>query len=300
MILITGGTGIMGSSLVRKLAAQHCKIRVFTLPNDPHVARISKYTDDIVYGDIANPDDVLNVCQDIHTVYHLAAIIITDNPSRYEKINVGGTQNLITAAIKHKVKHFIHISSASVTYPKVTPYSLSKKNGEHLVAYSGLPYTIVRPTLVYDKYCGGQEFDMFMAYLQRFPFVPFIGKGQALKRPVYSEDVITGLVSLYKNKKALSQIYNFSGGEVISMIELARLGLKLLGKPNKPIISIPVPICKILAVLMKLILKHPPLKWQVIAGVTQDANLDPFAALRDLGYFPAKISEKLPDCFPRT
>jgi hypothetical protein len=50
---------------------------------------------------------------------------------------------------------------------------------------------------------------------------------------------------------------------------------------------------------MRFFMNDPPLKWQTIAGITQDADLDPGPAITDLGYCPAKISERLPKCFPR-
>jgi hypothetical protein len=46
-------------------------------------------------------------------------------------------------------------------------------------------------------------------------------------------------------------------------------------------------------------MKRPPLRWQVIAGMTQDADLDPSEARRDLGYRPSNVRERLPACFPR-
>jgi hypothetical protein len=56
----------------------------------------------------------------------------------------------------------------------------------------------------------------------------------------------------------------------------------------------------IIAKIMARVMKNPQLKWQVIAGITQDANLDPSSAIEDLGYCPAKVSERLPACFPRS
>jgi len=55
----------------------------------------------------------------------------------------------------------------------------------------------------------------------------------------------------------------------------------------------------LIAKIMARFMKNPPLKWQVIAGITQDANLDPGPAMEDLGYLPAKVTERLPKCFPR-
>jgi NADH dehydrogenase len=298
MILVTGGTGAMGSVLVRRLAQQQKKVRVLCMPGDPFAARVKDLAADIRYADIANKIDIRNVCEGVKTVYHLAAIIISKDEKAFEKINVEGTRNIVEEAASVGVGHFIYVSSASVTYPAPTPYSLSKRRAEEIVKNSGLSFTILRPTLVYGEK-GGQEFDMYLNYLKKFPVVPFIGNGAPLKRPVYVEDVNAGLLAVCGNEKSFGKTYNLSGGEAVSMIDFTRLCLKLTGMGHKPVIHLPVWLCRVIAVLMKLVMSDPPLKWQVIAGITQDANLDPSEAMADLGYSPAKVSEQLPKVFPR-
>ncbi len=300
MILVTGGTGVMGSVLVKRLYAAGHKVRVLTLPEDPTVSRIETLGVEIRYGNISSASDVSGICKDIDIVYHLAAIIVTQDESLFTTINIHGTRNLINEAKKEGVKHFIYISSASVIYPKPTPYSLSKRQCEEIVTKSGVPYTIIRPTLVYDKGKGGFEFDIYLSYLKRFPVVPFIGNGNALKRPVFVGDIIKGLVTVCENRKSMGKVYNFSGGEAISIKNFSRLCLKLSGKPQKPIISLPVWLCKVIAACMQIVMKDPPLNWQKIAGITQDANLDSKEAMKDLGYNPKRVTGFLKECFPRS
>ncbi|MBD3321973.1 MAG: NAD-dependent epimerase/dehydratase family protein [Chitinivibrionales bacterium] len=299
MVLITGGTGVMGSVLVKRLAASGKKCRVLTLPGDPYVFRLAGCDVEIRYGDISRPETVVGLCDGISTVYHLAAIIIAWDTSLFEKINVLGTKNVLAEAQKSGVEHLVYISSASIIYPKPTTYSLSKRRCEELVRNSGIEYTIIRPTLVYDKRAGAEEFDAFCAYLYRFPIIPFVGPGTALKRPVFVDDIISGLCALCDSTQARGKIYNFSGGEAISILEFARLCLRLMGKERTPVLCLPVWLCSAIARAMGLVIKRPPLRWQVIAGMIQDANLDPADACRDLGYNPAKVTEKLPECFPR-
>jgi NADH dehydrogenase len=205
---------------------------------------------------------------------------------------------MVNDALRHGVGRFVHVSSASVVYPKPTPYSLSKRECEEIVRSSGLPWTIARPTLVYDRR-GGQEFDLFLDYLRRFPVVPFIGTGRALKRPVFAGDLIKGLLAMADNPRAVGKVYNLSGGEAVSMTNFARLCLRLMGAGRKPIVPVPVAWCTAMARILNLFMKNPPLRWPVIAGVTQDADLDPSEAMDELGYRPAKVTEKLPACFPR-
>jgi nucleoside-diphosphate-sugar epimerase len=298
MILVTGGTGAMGSMLVRELAKRNHRVRIVCLPHDPFVSRVKDCAADIRYADVSKKQDCIGMCDGVSAVYHLAAIIISKDESAFAKINVEGTQNIVEQAVKSNVSQFVYISSASVVYPHPTPYSLSKRSAEDIVVKSGLPFSIIRPTLVYGEK-GGQEFDMYLNYLRKFPVVPFIGNGVSLKRPVYVEDITAGLLALYGNQTSLGRIYNFSGGEALSILDFSRLCLRCMGMENKPIVHLPVWLCTIIARLMGLVMKDPPLKWQVIAGITQDANLDPSEAMADLGYAPKKVSEWLPKVFPR-
>ena len=108
------------------------------------------------------------------------------------------------------------------------------------------------------------------------------------------------MLAICGNEKAFGKTYNLSGGEPIRVIDLAKLCLRLLGMERKPILHVPVWLCRMLALAMKMFMNDPPLTWQVIAGITQDANLDPSEAIVDLGYDPRKVSECLPKMFPRS
>ena len=299
MILVTGGAGVMGSALVKRLVHKGHKVRVMTLPGDPGVSRVESYAHDIRFGDVSIKSDCARACAGVKAVYHLAAIIITSDKSRYRLINKDGTRNIAEASAAAGVKHLIHVSSASVIYREPTAYSLSKQEAEAIVAGAGVPWTIIRPTLVYDRGRGGQEFDLFLNYLRKFPVVPFIGNGNALKRPVFVEDIIDGLAKVYGKAATFGKVYNFSGGEAITMKGLARLCLRLMGSPGKPIVSLPVSACRAGAAVLERCMANPPLRQPVIAGVIQDANLDPAQAIAEIGYNPSNVTEKLSSCFPR-
>jgi nucleoside-diphosphate-sugar epimerase len=297
-ILITGGTGAMGSVLVQKLSGLGFSLRVLTLPGDKNAAALQKAGVDVRFGSIADRSACRGLCDGVSAVLHLAAVIITNDESLYTSVNIGGTRTILAEASAADVAHFIHVSSASVVYPKPTPYSISKRTAEELIRKSRLSWTIVRPTLVYGK-TGGQEFDMFLAYLRRFPVLPFIGRGGARKRPVFVDDVVDGLVKLACLKTGNNAIYNLSGATSISVLSFARLCLKLLGKPDKPVVHLPVGVCLVLAAILKRAMNNPPLKWSVIAGITQDADLDPSRTIREIGYAPRGVEQMLPECFPR-
>lgn len=296
--LITGAAGVMGTRLTARLRKAGWNVRALVMPGDPLRSRVEQLGCEVREGDVSDARSLSGVCDGVELVYHLAAVIISHDPSVFQRVNRDGTANVVAEAQRSQVEHFVYVSSASVTYPRRTRYAESKLQAERIVASSGLPYTIVRPTLVYEP-GGGQEIMMFLDYLKRFPIVPFIGAGGALKRPVWSEDVVRGLELLAGSAIARGKTYNFSGGEAISMRELAELLLFYHDHP-RPMVPLPVWACRAAAAALALLMKKPPLTSSAIAGIVNDANLDPSEATRDLGYAPLGVRAGFQQCFSRT
>jgi NADH dehydrogenase len=297
-ILVTGAAGVMGVRLVKRLIGKGFAVRALVLPGDPCRSRLDGLGCEIREGDVSDAGSLAGVCEAVDTVYHLAAVILSHDTGVFERVNRMGTANMVGEAQRSGVRHFIYVSSASVVYPKRTPYAESKLQAEEVVkGATGLGYTIVRPTLVYEP-GGGQELMLFLDYLKRFPVVPFIGTGRAIKRPVWSEDVVTGLLSIAANRRALGKTYNLSGRDPITLRELSRL---LLEHADRPRFFLPLPVwlCVAVAHLLKLLVQRPPLTLSAIAGIVNDADLDPTSAMQDLAYRPIGAREGIPRCFSR-
>jgi NADH dehydrogenase len=287
----------MGAHLVKGLLDRGFAVRCLVLPRDPQRARLEPLGCEIREGDVSDARSLSGLCEGVDTIYHLAAVILSRDPSVFERVNRNGTAHLVAEARTSGVRHFIYVSSASVTYPKRTPYAESKLAAEQLVMAEGaFEHTIVRPTLVYDEN-GGQEFLIFRDYLERFPVVPFIGDGHALKRPVWARDVMDGLLRLAGNAESYGKVYNFSGKDSISMRDLAHLILAQRGR-DRPFVHVPVFLCRALAFVMERVMSRPPLTSSALAGIVNDADLDPASAMRELGYQPLGVREGFARCFP--
>lgn len=304
MILVTGGAGVMGSRLVRRLAELGHSVRALVLPGDPLVSRLfsadGRCPCEVCEGDITEAAGLAGAMRGVETVFHLAAVIVSRDPARFTKINVEGTRNVVRAAATAGVKHLVYVSSASVTYRNPTDYSRSKAAAEEIVrGEKSFEHTVVRPTLVYDR-TGGQEMEMLARYVRLLPVVPFIGSGKALKRPVYAGDIIDGLAVLPGNAKAYGKVYNFSGGEAVSMMELARLLARQVGPPSglrRVIVPVPEFVWRAGLGVLGFLVRSPAFARQIIAGFTEDADLDPGPAMRDLGYDPLPASVGIPRYF---
>ena len=293
MVLVTGGAGVMGRRLCRGLVERGFRVRVLDRPGTsleiPGV--------ELRHGDVTDPASLKGLFDGVHTVYHLAAVILPPDPAIFGTVNVGGTRNVLEASIDADVQHFVLVSSASVVYPHTTAYSRSKRECERMVREQDrVPWTIIRPTLVYDEN-GGEEFMRFLDYLKRFPVVPFIGRGRAKKNPVHTESIMEGLIAIAGNERTHGKVYGFSGGEVISIWDLGKLMLKHQGI-RKPFVPIPVWACRAIAFVLERTMKRPPLTWQMVAGILQDADLDHSQATDDIGYKPMGVHEGFQKTWP--
>ena len=297
MILITGGAGIIGSRLVKELVSNGQKVRVLTLPGDPKIKSLQNIDCEICFGDISISDTLNGVFDGIDTVYHLAAIIIAYDKELLWKINFEGTKNVLKASAESGVKHFIYVSSVAAEWPEGSEYAKTKAYAEQLVKLNNrMAYTIIRPTLTYG-FNEGQEFLMFVESLKKFPVVFFIGRGRAKKNPVFLDDIVKGLSALAYNKKTYGKIYNFSGGQEISIWDMTKLVLKHKGI-KKLFIPVPVFLCNILAAILEKIMKKPFLTRYAISRILQEASADNSEVKKDLGYNPIGFIDGLEICYP--
>jgi NADH dehydrogenase len=288
-ILITGAAGEIGSRMVRRFHEQGHAVQALVLPGDPLAARLGDAAQ-IHFGDVTKPETLPAACAGVEVVYHLAAVLLCEKAELFQAVNVEGTRHVAAAAEAAGVRHLIHISSASVVYPNTTHYSRSKRQGEAIVAACRkVHWTIVRPTLVYER-DGGLEFKLYADFVQRFPVVPLVAGGRARKRPVHVDDLLAGLLAMAGNPVTFGKIYNLSGGETVTLRELAELMLERHGL-RKPMLPIPASLAAIAARAWGMLHRQPLLMEHTLAGLLQDADLDPSLAMQELGYRPLGVRE---------
>lgn len=146
VILITGGSGSWGNELTRQLFENYSpkEIRIYSRGEHKQVEMKRKFQDPRIkffIGDVRDRERLILVAENVDYIFHLAALkhvpVCEENPYEAVLTNIVGTQNVIDAAIKNRVKKFIDISTDKAVDP-FNLYGVTKACGEKLVIAANL------------------------------------------------------------------------------------------------------------------------------------------------------------------
>jgi dTDP-glucose 4,6-dehydratase len=261
-ILVTGGAGFIGSNFILYWADKHPEDEIINLDkltyagnleNLKNVQGNQKYK--FVHGDICNSEIVDNAMSSVDTVVHFAAESHVDrsiaDPAEFIKTNVLGTQVLLDAALKNKVKRFHHISTDEVfgsldlndsnkfnertSYSPRSPYSASKAGSDHLVrAYYhtyNLPITISNCSNNFGPYQFPEKIiSLAITNLLEGKKVPIYGDGLYVRDWLYVEDHCRA-IDLILQKGKVGETYCVGGmSDDVNNLEIVNKILNFLGK----------------------------------------------------------------------
>lgn len=261
-LLVTGGCGFIGSNFIRYWLKKYPKDKIVNLDKLTYAGHLSSVKDfaknknyKFVKGDIVDAKIVDKVVSGAETIVHFAAESHVDRsiagPQVFLKTNVMGTQILLDAALKHKVKKFHHVSTDEVfgsldlgskkkfdentNYNPRSPYSASKAGSDHLVrayhATFGLPVTITNCSNNFGPFQDPEKFlPRMITNLIDNKKVPIYGDGKNERDWLYVEDHCRA-IDLVIKKGELGETYLIGGlTEDINNLELAKRVLKIFDR----------------------------------------------------------------------
>ncbi|MBT9151048.1 MAG: dTDP-glucose 4,6-dehydratase 2 [candidate division WS2 bacterium] len=256
-ILITGGAGFIGSNFVRYMLEKYPDGEIVVLDKLTYAGRIENLQDvmdkiTFIKGDICNKEDVEKV-KEYDIIFNFAAETHVDrsiiDAGVFVKTDVMGTYNLLEYARKHEVKKYIQISTDEV-YGSIekgsfkeedilepsSPYSASKAGADLLVkAYHktyGLPVLITRSSNNFGPYQYPEKLIpvLILNALHDKP-LPIYGDGKNVRDWIFVLDNCEAIDFVFQKGK-LGEIYNIASGDERENIEVAKLILKELNKPE--------------------------------------------------------------------
>lgn len=235
MILLTGGTGVVGSALLPMLLEQGHDVRC--LVRDPRRLGPNRVRVQLSLADLGDPRGLRHAVRGVHTVIHLAAAVRDQPPRRVEEITALGTHRLIAAAEQAGVERFVFFSALGATTFQRTRFFRAKALAEERVEGSPLATTIFSPSIIYDV---DDTWVTWMRRLALLPLLPISGRGTAAYEPIWAQDVARAVVAALPEP---APRYELAGPERLTYEQQARLIAASAGR-HRPSIHVPLPFVR--------------------------------------------------------
>lgn len=308
-VLLTGGTGFLGSHVADRLAARGDAIRALARPS-ADTAHLQSLNATIIPGDITDAAAVRSAMAGADVVVHCAAKVGDWGPVEdYRAVNVEGLRLLLDAAREQTLHRFVHVSSLGVYEARhhygtdeaeplpenhIDGYTQSKVECEKLalkyVRDHRLPLTILRPGFIY----GPRDRIVLPRLVNRLRerTIIYIARGRYALNTTYVGNAADAVLLAIDNPKAVGEIYNITDGEFVSKRQFFEAIADGLGLP-RPKMSIPLLLARPLARWRERVFRrknkpHPPRITQAslkFAGLNLDYSIA--KARTELGYAPA-------------
>jgi len=268
--LVTGGTGFIGSNIVKLLIKNNCNVIVFDNNSRGGLGKLKHFNKKFKFikGDIRDKKKVLSACKNVDAVIHLAYVNGTKyfykHPIKILEIAIKGILNIVESCIEKNIKE-LYLASSSEVYqtpnkiptdenemlkiPDIYNPRYSYGGGKILTELIGINYgrkyfkklIIFRPHNVYGPDMGNEH--VIPELINRFKNLKgrnfkIQGTGKEIRSFIYIDDFIDAFNLIIKKGKHLS-IYNIGTSEKINIKFLTNKISKILNKKIK-IISSPI------------------------------------------------------------
>ena len=246
-ILLTGANGFIGSRLLPRLDHAGHQLKILSRKTIANLNNITQYQYDLSskYNKLDDAFDGIDVI--IHLASKVHDLSKEQSDDDYQRINVEGTQQLLAAAVQHRVKRFIYLSTIKVygdgNLQDVNedskllpddPYGSSKLQCENVIrqtcSANDLEYVIIRPPLVFGPGVKANFFNLIRLVDSGLP-LPFASINNQ-RSMIYVDNLCEFISQCCTDYKAKDQIYNVKDFDV-STSKLINTITRYLGKPNR-------------------------------------------------------------------
>jgi nucleoside-diphosphate-sugar epimerase len=250
-VLVTGATGFVGSHLAEALRRRGDEVTVLAR-SASKAAALAPLGVRVVPGHLHDRAALQRAAEGQDVVYHVAGVVAARSEADFMAANRDGTRNLVEALGQTGTGRLVFVSSMAAAGPTikgrplrgdeaprpVTAYGRSKLAAEQAVTASALPWTVVRPPMVY----GPRDQEVLKVFrLARFGVAPVLGDGSQELSAVHGADLAEGLIAAGTAAAAAGRTYYACHPEVFTGADMARAVGRAMGK-SPAVIRVPAMI----------------------------------------------------------
>ena len=254
--LIFGGSGQIGSFLIRKLTKNNIKVTVVTRNTHQKGLKIKTQGNagyiDVKESNIFDEKKIEKLFSEADYCINLIGILYEKKKGNtFKNIHTIFPTILAKLCKKYNLKQFIHISALGINEAIDSKYAISKLEGENNILDNFSKTTILRPSVVFSN--SDNFSTQFMTLLNRLPIFPLYYSGNTKFMPIHCSD-LTDIIYHVLSNKIETKIIECVGPEVLSFKEILQILLSLIDK-KRFLVPFPLPIAKLSAKFFQLLPK---------------------------------------------
>ncbi len=288
-IIIAGGTGFVGSELVKDLTGNGYEVILMVRPGSKS---IGNNRDNIKTINIDPSMPIANCWVEADAIINLVGIIREFPLSgiTFKKAHCDVTHNLIDFAARNNIKRFLQMSALGVVQNANTGYLKTKYLAEEDLRESELDWTIFRPSMIFGE--KDLSINMFASMVKNLPVVPVIGDGKYRVQPIFIGDVCKAFSLALSNQSMKGKTIEVGGPEIFSFDQMLDTIGEVLGKRRVRKIHVPVFAMRIAASIFGGIRQFPITNDQITMLLNENyTGIDSF--LRSFATEPAGFKKTL-------
>lgn len=290
-VLVTGGTGFVGRSVVRHLIEAGHTVRTLLRPG-PQSPRLPPGVPiQVALAGLSDRRGVQAALVGMQAVVHLASEERSGNPARLQATDVEGSRVLAEAAAQAGVRRILALSHLGADRAAAYPVMRAKAQVEGFLRDCGVPYTVLRSGLAYG------ESDHFttplaMSLAVSPGFFPLIGDGQTRVQPIWVEDLAIAITWALEEPALSGRVVEIGGPEHLTLEEAVTLVMTACGA-RRALWHLPPPYARAGLWVAGRLLRRPAFNgfWVDYLAVDRTTSLDSLPRL--FGLQPARMENRL-------
>lgn len=210
-VALTGATGFIGSALAHRLHTAGWGVRAL-MRAPSRIANLATIPIQFIEGDLADLESLYRLVEGVDDVVHCAGLVRGASLTDFESVNVHGVKNVLQASSEQtRVPRFLLMSSLAAREPLVSPYAMSKFQGEAQLASlaKDMEWMVLRPPAVYGP--GDRELRPLLEWMGRGIGLK-LGHDQARFSLLYVDDLADAVVMCLDNSFSTSRVLELHDG----------------------------------------------------------------------------------------
>lgn len=225
-VLVTGGTGVVGRATITALLQSGHVVHLLSRKAEQDAAQWEQGVHPVA-ANVTDAATLAGTADGCDAVLHLAGIVEEHGNQTFEKVNVGGTRNVVAEATRAGVRKFVYVSSLGSERGS-SPYHESKRKAEAIVRQFPREWVILRPGNVYGP--GDEQISTLMQMVRTLPVLPVVGDGEQRFQPLWHEDLADAIVAAVERDDVVRMDLDIAGPEVTTPKDVVDRLSRLTGR----------------------------------------------------------------------